>query len=278
MNRSLVLAMSLTGLLGVSVAVFAQSDDDRALGSGWVAEREIDTSLEEIMSSPEFRYLVRRDSKDEPDEKKTGKTEKKPRRSESDDDSESRPDGGVGTGFESVWRALAYGALIVVAIAILAFIWLSITERNRLRNRPKARVDPRADEHWQFVEDIHRSPTESPWEALLGQGKEQAAKGDFAMAITTLLFGSMSWAESGGWIRYRVGLTNRDYVRALRGDRVARDAFATIARTFEEVVFGRREATPERYQACLVAFERGLRRSQATMGHHPRGGGHVVSQ
>ena len=163
MNRSLVLAMSLTGLLGVSVAVFAQSDDDRALGSGWVAEREIDTSLEEIMSSPEFRYLVRRDSKDEPDEKKTGKTEKKPRRSESDDDSESRPDGGVGTGFESVWRALAYGALIVVAIAILAFIWLSITERNRLRNRPKARVDPRADEHWQFVEDIHRSPTESPW-------------------------------------------------------------------------------------------------------------------
>ena len=62
----------------------------------------------------------------------------------------------------------------------------------------------------------------------------------------------MSATERRGLIRYRRGLTNRDYIWAARG--AMRESLRTIVATFELIYFGRRDATAESYLACTRAY------------------------
>lgn len=92
---------------------------------------------------------------------------------------------------------------------------------------------------------------------------EYAQSGKFALAIRELLLGSMSWIERAGLIRFRKGLTNRDYARAVWRERSRREAWLTTGTEFELVFFGRRAATKERFERCLSAFQ-GAFREEAT--------------
>lgn len=79
--------------------------------------------------------------------------------------------------------------------------------------------------------------------------------GNYRAAIRELLLGSMSWVERAGMIRYRKGLTNRDYVRAVWRRKKQRDAYAVTALEFERIYFGRRTATEQMFQNCLTHFQ-----------------------
>lgn len=87
------------------------------------------------------------------------------------------------------------------------------------------------------------------WQRALAFGNAS----DFRRAIREMLLASMSTIERRGLIRFRRGLTNRDYFYAARG--ASRESFFFIAQAFELVYFGRREATSDTYRACKQAFE-----------------------
>jgi hypothetical protein len=74
-----------------------------------------------------------------------------------------------------------------------------------------------------------------------------------------LLLGAMSASERRGLIRFRRGLTNRDYFFSVRGP--ARESFGFIASAFEHVYFGRREATPDAFRDSCRAYQRSSRGS-----------------
>ena len=101
------------------------------------------------------------------------------------------------------------------------------------------------------------APGEIEPEEYWRRALEHGGRGRYRDGIRELLLGAMSDTERRGSIRYRRGLTNRDYLYAMRGP--ARLSFGSIASAFEHVFFGRREATPESYEECRRAYDKGFR-------------------
>jgi hypothetical protein len=101
------------------------------------------------------------------------------------------------------------------------------------------------------------APGEIDPEEYWRRALEHGGSGRYRDGIRELLLGAMSDAERRGSIRYRRGLTNRDYVYALRGP--ARLSFGSIASAFERVFFGRLEATPESYEECRREYQKSFR-------------------
>ncbi len=93
---------------------------------------------------------------------------------------------------------------------------------------------------------------------------QMASDGKYRQAIRELLLGSMSWVERAGMIRFRKGLTNRDYIRAVWRDEDRRFAFGKTALEFERVYFGRRDASQEMFKDCLQAFQGAFREETTT--------------
>jgi hypothetical protein len=86
-----------------------------------------------------------------------------------------------------------------------------------------------------------------------------ARAGEYRAAIRHLLLGCMSWVERAGLIRFRTGLTNHDYLRATRRRPGFHAEMVPIVRQFEEIHFGRRPASEERFHSCLEHLAQGVR-------------------
>ena len=90
-----------------------------------------------------------------------------------------------------------------------------------------------------------------------------AAGGDYRAAIRELLLGSMSWLERSALIRFRRGLTNRDYYRSIWRRPEKRQAWIATASQFELVYFGRRQPTQEMFETCLIEFQGAFREEES---------------
>jgi hypothetical protein len=86
---------------------------------------------------------------------------------------------------------------------------------------------------------------------------EHAGNRRFREGLRELLLGAMSATERRGLIRFRKGLTNRDYLYSVRGP--ARESFRTIATAFEQVYFGRRDATAESFREASQEYQKSFR-------------------
>jgi hypothetical protein len=62
-----------------------------------------------------------------------------------------------------------------------------------------------------------------------------------------------------GLIRHRQGLTNADYLRAVRKEPRLRSELECIVLAFDETHFGRREASAELFEDCLRHYQAGFR-------------------
>ena len=100
-----------------------------------------------------------------------------------------------------------------------------------------------------------------PANVYFNKARELADAGKYREAIAQLRFGAMSDVERSGLIKYRSGLTHRDYVRALREDESLSLAMRNMVRTFEPLGFGRREATRQHFDQTLSHYEKGFRGS-----------------
>ena len=104
-----------------------------------------------------------------------------------------------------------------------------------------------------------KPPGELPVDVYLAEARKLAAAGQYREAIAQLLLGAMSYAERAGLIRYRRGLTQRDYLRTLRGETTQFDAMRTMVRVYEPLGFGRRTPAKEHFDKSISGYEQAFR-------------------
>jgi hypothetical protein len=161
--------------------------------------------------------------------------------------------GGNYSGLGGVLQALAYAVLAAVCCLI---IWLVVRAVQNYRGRN--RIGARGRRNFEEGEgDL--PPGDLPADEYLRRAAEFAQQGKFREAIGQLILGAMSRAERAGLIRFRRGLTNRDYIRALRGQGRQHEAFRAIVGVYEPICFGRRTAEANHYLASLGEYQAGFR-------------------
>jgi Domain of unknown function (DUF4129) len=151
-------------------------------------------------------------------------------------------------------RLLIYAMALVILAAALFFIAKSVLaiSRDKKTSRDEAAVPLFGPESAPGELD----PDEY-WRRALSHGEKR----QYREAIRELLLGAMSASERRGVIRFRRGLTNRDYFYAVRGP--ARESFGFIASAFEQVYFGRREATSDAFRDSCRAYQRSFREASS---------------
>lgn len=159
-------------------------------------------------------------------------------------------------GLSDLLTVVAIVAIMAILIVIIAMIVKSIDAK---KHQNESLLSDLAD----VLSDVTTPPGEVAASTYETRAIALANEGNFRAAIRELLLGSMSWIERAGLIRYRKGLTNRDYVRTVWRRHEKRDAFLTTASQFEYVYFGRRTPTAEMFEQCLVSF-RGAFREEET--------------
>lgn len=162
------------------------------------------------------------------------------------EDSSSVKEPGSAFSFASGLYYVALAALGVILVYLIAVI-IRLTEDQPDVHPPEFSADAEA-----IV------PTQPPGDVATNEYERRALAaaqaGDFRSALRELVLGSMSWTERAGLVRYRRGLTNRDYVRAVWRLVERRESLLQIVSAFERVFYGRRLADEATFEACLVEF------------------------
>jgi hypothetical protein len=210
-------------------------------------EKEVRDTLQRVLSSPEYRRLVR------PQKQEKSSQYEMPEWLRRFIDwlfGERR----VRTTW---WTFLVRTLLTVLALAVVAAVAALIVRQIWDRLPTESEPDPRGHAPGDGLA-LSQPPGELPCDEYVRRAHQAAGRGDYRAAIRELLLGAMSWTERAGLIRYRRGLTNRDYLRAVRRRREAHTALTEIVAAFEFVFFGRRSATADRFQDCLASYQTGF--------------------
>jgi hypothetical protein len=162
--------------------------------------------------------------------------------------------GGAVSGLGRVLQALAYAVLAALGALI---IWLVVKAVNRFRARGNTGLGRRRN-YEEGEADI--PPGDLPGDEYLRRARELAEQGLFREAIAQLILGAMSFTERSGLIRFRRGLTHRDYLRALRGRNEQHQALRTIVAVYEPICFGRQPAQLGHFDTSLDGYQTGFRR------------------
>lgn len=157
------------------------------------------------------------------------------------------------SGLGPLLQAVAYTVLAAICCLV---IWLVVRAVNNYRERNSLRSGKkRAYEEG----DADVPPGDLPADEYLRRAAELAEKGLFREAIGQLILGAMSQTERSGLIRFRRGLTHRDYLRALRARAMQHQAFRSIVAVYEPICFGRRPAEIEHFRTSLDGYQTGFR-------------------
>jgi hypothetical protein len=235
----------VTLLLSAAAPAFPQEEEE---GYTYLEETEVRRALEETLSQPEFLRL-----KAQPKEEET--EAEAPEWLVRFADWLGRLFGGRETddtpgfsfGVPETVTALAILTLLV-AIAFLIRSMLGASRDKRIAEEESA--SPR-------LFGPGAAPGELSPDEFWRRAMEHAGKRSFKEGVRELLLGAMSATERRGLIRFRRGLTNRDYLYAVRGP--ARESFRTIASIFEHVYFGRRDATAEAFREASQEYQKSFR-------------------
>lgn len=243
-----VVASGLLWLGGPPATVTGQNADR-------LESRRIRDTVRTVMDHPDFEKLKPESGEDNDQgflSRLRDQLESRPSREATEPATES------GTGqmiAAAASQLLMVTALLVICLLLAVIAVVAIRSIDRQRKK-RAATHPREPQG--TVGDLQTPPGDLQVDRYATAARQLAAAGDYRSALRQLLLGCMSWTENHDLIRFRRGLTNRDYYRALDSHPPRRDAFATIAVEFERVYFGRRPATPERFQTCMDLFARGF--------------------
>ena len=159
-------------------------------------------------------------------------------------------------GLANVFVIAVIVVIVMVLIVIAAMIVKSIDAKKRNRNGLLSDSED-------MLSDVTTPPGELAASTYESRAIQFASTGNYRAAIRELLLGSMSWIERAGLIRYRKGLTNRDYVRSVWRRTDKREGYLTTAIQFELVYFGRRNPTAEMFALCLTSFQGAFHEEEA---------------
>lgn len=204
--------------------------------------------VDEVLSAPEYRHIARPKLEDDKNKEPgwldrffewlfSGR--------------EVRVDSGAFSWAAFLLRGLAY----LIALAIAGVICL-VVARGIARRLP--RNDPRLAMRAAAGLTPGSPPGELPSDEYVRRALEFAKSQDYRAAIRELLLGAMSWIERAGLIRFRRGLSNRDYLRAVWRRPNCRDSMTGIIDAFDRTYFGRRSATAEMFEQCLQYYRAGF--------------------
>jgi len=152
--------------------------------------------------------------------------------------------------------------VLVLVVLVVGLFALLIAKLVRRRDQQRFLRGVFAGTAEDLLSDSQTPPGDLPATTYEGRARQLAADGNYRAAIRELLLGSMAWIERAGLIRYRRGLTNRDYARSVWRRLQQRQAYLTTAGQFELVYFGRRPATAAMFEQCLGEFEGAFREEE----------------
>lgn len=208
------------------------------------ADERFSHSIEQLLDSDEFRHIKRL--------KEAGKSSQI---EEEESSSPELPFGNVPSAAASlfgniltvfVWVGISAVVVLMIFLAVKA---LSSTEWK------KQSSDKRPFEIEEGDDGIHMAPGELTADEYRARAMKLAAKQEYREAISQLLLGAMSWAERNELIRFRRGLTYRDYLRAVGQQPAQQSAFHTLITTYEPLGFGRRTASQSIFEKTLTEYE-----------------------
>ncbi|MEY3459270.1 MAG: hypothetical protein RL215_2427 [Planctomycetota bacterium] len=182
--------------------------------------------------------------------------------------SPAKDDSFLGSMFSGGWLRDLFGVrvdlarilsfiLLFLLVIVLTFIAAVLFRRVEKRRRKASLAEEQT-----ILAEIAAPPGELPASTYEGRARRYAADGNFQLAIRELLLGSMSWVERAGLIRYRKGLTNRDYLRSVWRKQPQRESLLATASSFELIWFGRRTPTEEMFIHCLTGFQGAFREEE----------------
>jgi len=267
MKKSPLLLFSFATLVATA-ATFAASPqeavpEEETAGYEFRDEEEIRAALAEVLGRGEFRILER--SREKPEEPIA--EPKKDKESEAPawlqrlidwllekltpDSERVRPEQQNNTSplVLAVMRIILYGLAVGVLVSVIALILKAVLKRVPKESALSAKAK---------AEQVETAspPGELPSDEYVARAVSLADSGKYKAAVRQLLLGTMSWIERHGFIRYRRGLSNRDYLRAVSNRSGQRESLRPIVLHFEQVYFGRREATAGGFQECLKHFRK----------------------
>ncbi len=229
------------------------------------AGSEVRADMKKILSGRDYRQLRRESLR-----AKKKKKEPPPKKSCQDDDSGRKREksgcggggGGCGGGgCAGGAGAMANGLLYLLVILAVGFV-IGLVAWSIAKHWKKKSDDDLDDLLDAEAMAPSTPPGEHPSSEYLQRALALSEKGNHRGAIRQLLLGSMSWIERHGLIRYRLGLTNRDYLRAVYPKQLQRESINGVISEFELIYFGRRGATAERFHRCLAGFRAGFEKDE----------------
>ncbi|HVW01527.1 MAG TPA: DUF4129 domain-containing protein [Planctomycetaceae bacterium] len=149
------------------------------------------------------------------------------------------------------------GAYAVLAIVCGLIVWLIVSAIRDYQRRERQKQAAMTFEEGEG--ELSVAPSELPADAYVARAQELAAQGLYREAIGQLLLGAMSHTERAGRIRYRRGLTYRDYLRAWQRGSPQQSAWRALIGVYEPIGFGRRPAGAEHFETSLGQYEAGFR-------------------
>jgi hypothetical protein len=255
------------GRLGAALALLialplrAQEEETRypetAAEEGYAYEYQdealIEAALEETLSQPEFARLR---VEPEPEKEESGETAafldrffEWLARALWGGDAREEPASGLAFSLPGA-RLLVYAMAFVILAAAVFFVARSVLAISR--EGKTTEVEAAARVFGPETAPGELDPEEY-WRRALAHGENRR----FKEGTRELLLGAMSALERRGLVRFRRGLTNRDYFYAVRGP--ARESFGSIASAFEHIYFGRREATGDAFRESCRAYQKSFR-------------------
>lgn len=255
MNR-----VSSFGCLIVGLAILlplragAQEEEVEESGYEYQDEDFILVALEETLLQPEFARL--REEKEEPEPEKETEQSESPawldrffrwlaRALWGDEAREEEPSSQLAFSLPGA-SLLIYAMAFIILLAAVFFIAKSIFAISRDKKIAK---DEAADRLFGPESAPGELDPDEYWRRALACGEKR----HYREGMRELLLGAMSALERRGVIRFRRGLTNRDYFYSVRGP--ARESFGSIASAFEHVYFGRRQATADSFRDSCRAYQ-----------------------
>jgi hypothetical protein len=169
--------------------------------------------------------------------------------------SSSLPSVSVPAGLGAVLQVFAWLMLIIVAGVIIFLVVMAI--KNYDGGNGTSELTGNVELQGEI--EPESPPGELPVDVYLAEARKLAAAGEYREAIAQLLLGAMSYAERAGLIRYRRGLTQRDYLHTLRGETTQYDAMRTMVRVYEPLGFGRRTPAKEHFDKSVSGYEQAFR-------------------
>jgi hypothetical protein len=258
MNRALLILLILALRAEAQEEQPVASEEPQSSGYEYQDEATIRAALEETLSQPEFARL-----RAEPEPKKDAEALATPQwldrflrwltRALWGDDAGAEEPADFAFNLPGA-RLLIYSMAFVILAAAIFFIAKSILAISRDKRITEEEAAERVFGPGAAPGELD---PEEYWRRALAHGENRRYKD----GVRELLLGAMSTLERRGLIRFRRGLTNRDYFFAVRGP--ARESFGSIASVFEHVYFGRREATADAFRDSCRAYQKSFREASS---------------